>query len=339
MEKMLAAVFEGNGKLSLKERDIPEVIKRDDVLIEVEACGICGTDIQILRVPPGHPANEDTILGHEYVGRVIEKGKDVDSLEVGDRVAVDPNIKCGNCRYCRMGMTNMCEKMTTLGIFIDGGFAKYNISPEKALYKIPKSLDTTTAALIEPLSCVVSGFNKLNIQAGSSAVVFGSGPIGLLYTMLLKSAGVGKVIVAELSDFRIKYAKMCGADIVVNPREENLKEIVFAETEIGADFVIDAVGSLMDSAVDIVRAGGTVELFGMNKNATCGMAQYWITRKEIKVIGTYIANFNFLQTIDILRERIIDAKRIVTHEMKLEDIHKGFEVLERGKAIKVIIKP
>ncbi len=122
-EKMKAAVFEGGGKLSIKEVPVPKVEKADDVLLQVEAASICGTDVQILKTPPGHPATPGAVLGHEYIGKVLEAGPAVTHVKAGDRVAVDPNLTCGLCAYCRIGLPNMCSNMTTLGIFIDGGFA------------------------------------------------------------------------------------------------------------------------------------------------------------------------------------------------------------------------
>ena len=149
---MLAAVFEGKGKLSLKEVPVPEIKELDEVLLQVERASICGTDMRILEIPPGHPATEGVILSHEYTGKVLAAGGAVTQFKKGDRVVVNPNITCGNCSYCKMGIPNMCENMTTLGIFVNGGFARYNVAPVKALHKISPDLLPELAVFTEPLS-------------------------------------------------------------------------------------------------------------------------------------------------------------------------------------------
>ncbi len=337
---MLAAVFEGEGKLVLKDVPEPKITKPDEVLIEVEMAGICGTDVHILSVPPGHPATPGVILGHEYVGTVIEKGSEVTNVEVGDRVVIDPNLTCGVCRYCRRGMPNMCENFTTLGIFLNGGFAKYNVAPARAVYKISKDVPLKRAALAEPLSCVVNGISKLDWLVGRNVVILGAGPIGLLFLMMFRAQGAGKTIILELAEYRINKAKELGADIVVNPKEEDAKRIVLQETGgLGADIVVDAVGSLLPNALELVRHGGTVLLFGMNQNARPQVQQFAITRYEVKVLGTYISLFSFPSTVAVLESGKVELERMVTHVLELKDIREGIELMRRGEAIKILVKP
>lgn len=338
-KKMKAAVFEGEGKLAIKEVPVPSIREAEDVLLEVEAASICGTDCHILSVPPGHPATPGAVLGHEYLGKVLETGGRVKHLKPGDRVAVDPNITCGLCKYCRLGMPNMCENMTTLGIFIDGGFAKYNVAPAKALHPISQDLPADAAIFCEPMSCVVNGANKLALRAGECVVILGAGPIGLLYTALMKLNGAGKVIVAEVSGFRAKMAREMGADLVVNPKETNLTDVVMAETKIGADAVIDAVGSLLNDAVAVVRRGGRIVLFGMNSTARCDFKQYDITRHEVSIIGTFIANHTFPATIRLLESGRLPLEKLITHRMGLDGIPEGIKVMRGGEAIEIVVTP
>lgn len=338
MEKMMkAAVFEGDGRLDIKEVPVPEIKLFEDVLLKVEAASICGTDCHILSVPPGHPATAGSILGHEYLGEVLEVGKWVSHLKPGDRVAVDPNVTCGLCKYCRIGLPNMCENMTTLGIFRDGGFASYNVAPAKALHPISKELPADVAIFAEPLSCVLNGSNKLALRPGENVVILGAGPIGLLYTALLKLNGAGKIIIAEVSKFRSEMALKVGADLVVNPREENFKEVVLRETGVGADAVIDAVGSLVNDAISVCRRGGRVVLFGMNSTASCEFKQYDVTRNEITVIGTFIANHTFPATIQILESGRLPLDKLITHRLKLGQISEGVDIMRRGEAIEIIV--
>jgi threonine dehydrogenase-like Zn-dependent dehydrogenase len=338
-KKMLAAVFEGKGKLNLKEVSVPEIKELDEVLLQVEAASICGTDMRILEVPPGHPATEGVILSHEYTGKVLEVGEAVTQFKKGERVVVDPNITCGNCSYCKMGIPNMCENMTTLGIFIDGGFTRYNVAPAKALHKISSDLLPELAVFTEPLSCVVSATQKLKIHPGEVVVVLGAGPIGLLFIQMFKASGAGKIIVSEISEYRVKFAYESGASRVVNPLEDNLEKIVKEETLIGADAVVDAVGTLFRSAMAIVRRGGLILLFGQNYQARTQVAQNDITKNELTVMGSFIARFTFPFAIKIIESKVLNLEKLISHRLPLEDIHKGIEAMRKGEAIKVIIRP
>lgn len=336
---MLAAVFEGGGRLVVKEAPVPAIRNEDEVLLEVEAASICGTDVHILEVPPGHPATSGTILGHEYVGTVLRTGGAVNGLQQGDRVVVDPNLTCGGCTYCRMGMPNMCENMTTLGIFLDGGFARYNVAPSRALHKISRVVPPETAVFAEPLSCVVNGTQKVRLHPGESAAVLGAGPMGLLFTQVFRAAGAGRIIVSEPTPARAEAARRSGADIVVDPRGGDLKPRVLAETGIGADVVVDAVGSLLPTALELVRRGGKVLVVGMNQATAPQVPQYWITRHEVAVLGTYIAKHTFPPAIRVLESGALDTGAMITHRVTVSTIHEGLDAMRSGQAVKVIVSP
>lgn len=336
---MKAVIFEGEGKYSIKDVPEPKIEKPTDALLEVLAASICGTDLHILEVPPGHPATPGVILGHEYVGRVIEVGSEVQNLRPGDHVVVDPNITCGFCDYCRLGLPNMCENMTTLGIFINGGFAKYNVAPAKQLYKISKDLPIEEAIFAEPLSCVLNATRKIALHPGESAVVLGAGPIGLYFTMLLKSAGGYPVIVSEPHPFRRSKALEVGADIVVNPKEEDLREKVFKATKLGADVVVDAVGVLLEDALKVVRRGGRVLLFGQNAQYVNKIRQNDITRNEITVMGSYIANRTFPMVVKVLEAGLLPLTKLITDRIKISEFEKGLAKMREGNAIEVMVYP
>ncbi|MGE5571588.1 MAG: alcohol dehydrogenase catalytic domain-containing protein [Bacteroidota bacterium] len=336
---MLAAVFEGNGRLAVKEVPVPAIRKDDEVLLKVEAASICGTDVHILEVPPGHPATPGRILGHEYVGTVLKTGPGVEGLQEGDRVVIDPNLTCGRCRYCRMGMPNMCENMTTLGIFLDGGFAKYNVAPARALHKISNTVPPDTAVFAEPLSCVVNGTEKVRLHPGESVAVLGAGPIGLLFIQVFRASGAGRIIVSEMAEVRAEAASRSGADLVIDPRGIDIKAKVMAETGIGADVVVDAVGTLLPVALGLVRRGGKVLLFGMNQSVAPPVAQYYITRHEVAVLGTYIAKYTFPPAIKVLESGAVKTDALITHRVSVANIHEGFEAMRSGKAVKVVVTP
>ena len=196
---MRAAVFKGAGVVALEDVPDPGVDADDDVIIDVEACGICGTDVQILNVPPGHPADAGVVMGHEFIGRVQAVGAGA-GLAVGQRVTVDPDPKCGVCRPCRAGRPASCENVRALGIFRDGALACAVKVPAGAVFPLSDGPSARIAALIEPLACVVNGVNKANPRPGESAIIFGSGAIGCLFLAMFKAAGAAPVVVVEPQD-------------------------------------------------------------------------------------------------------------------------------------------
>ena len=336
---MLAAVFKGNGILQLCERPVPAVTRDDDVLLKIDIASVCGTDVQILAIPPGHPANENAILGHEYVGTIIDAGNDVADLQKGDRVVVNPNLVCGDCAYCRRSMPNMCENMTTLGIFINGGFAGYNVAPADALFKISHTVPLEEAIFAEPLACIMNGIRRLNPLSGESALVLGAGPIGLYFVSILGMKGCSEIIVSEPNPERARMAEQCGATEVIDPGVSNVEEIVKTITGIGADLSIDTVGALLSPAMASVRRGGRVLLFGMNSKASAEIYQNTITRNEIVILGSFIANNTFPETVSLLESGSLNFSRLVTHRFELEEISEAVDVMRSGEAIKVLVNP
>lgn len=336
---MKAAVFEKEGVLTLKDVKKPEITRPDQVLIEVEACSICGTDVHITSVPAGYIATENTILGHEFCGHIVELGSDVHHLKLGDRVVVNPNNYCGVCTYCRKNLPNQCEHIEALGIDYDGAFAKYCCVSGKVAYRISEELPAELAACVEPLACAVNGLHKVRLNPGTSAVIVGSGPIGLMITMLLKAAGVSQIFLLETAPWRIEFAKNLDIAQIIDPIHQDAAKIILDATKIGADYVFDVTGSQMVSSINYVRKGGQVVLFGVNKKARTQVAQCEITTKEITVFGTWLANATFPEAIRILEEQIIDLNPLVTDVIPLSQIHEGLEKLRRGQAVKVIVKP
>jgi (R,R)-butanediol dehydrogenase/meso-butanediol dehydrogenase/diacetyl reductase len=339
-ETMKAAVFLGEGRLELQDRLIPSISRRDDVLLRVEAASVCGSDIHILNVPQDHPANVNVVLGHEYVGEVLEIGKDVHHLQIGDRVIVSPDLRCGHCYYCQIGLSPMCENRTTLGIFIDGGFAKYGVAPAQALFKIDKKVLPEIAAIGEPLACALSGIIKVNIQPGDTVVVLGAGPIGTLFALLAKMCGAGQVIISELAKGRRDHMAKFDAALVVDPQEQNLKDIVMDLTPRGADIVIDAVGSLFNQALELPRRGGKILLFGVNTLSQMNLNQYMITINQFNVMGSFIfANELFPTMIKVMESGALPIDELITHRLPLDQIHQGIGLLRSGEAVKVIVRP
>jgi threonine dehydrogenase-like Zn-dependent dehydrogenase len=310
---MRAAVFAGVGRLAIEERPDPVVAGDDDLLLEVEACGICGTDLKILADPPGHPATPGVILGHEFAGRVVSG-----SL-AGERVVVAPNISCGRCGWCRRGQRNQCERFSTLGVYEDGGLAPLVRVPASGCHPIAADVPAAIAALAEPLSTVVHGVKQLRPFAGETALVIGAGPIGLMFVALLRHAGC-RVGVVEPSVQRAELARRLGAE------------------EIGsADMVVDAVGSQLAVALDRAARGGRILLFGVDARARVEVAQERITRDELTIIGSFVGQDVFPAAVALL-EGGLDLAPLVTHRIALEDLPAAVEELRAGRAVKVEVE-
>lgn len=346
---MRAAVFEGNGRLVLSDRPKPGITKASDVLLRVQGVGICGTDLHILQVPPAHPARLGIIQGHEFTGEVVEVGAEGSEFSPGDQVLVDPHPGCGQCAPCRRGTPDQCSTLiaasgepghpATIGIFSDGGFAEYAVVPFYGLYKLRTRVPPHLAALAEPLACVLHSAGRLGVRPGDGVVVLGAGPIGCLFTAVLKAAGASRLIVSEPSAFRRERAARCGATRVVDPTKEDLAKIVRDETEDGADFVIEAVGPLLGTAMQLARFGGTVLQFGHDELAEPKIPLKEIVKKELTIRGGFIGRYSFSRVARILESGLLPLEIIVTHRMALADVHQGIDLLRRQLALKVVIAP
>ena len=265
---------------------MPTLQEPTDVLIKVAACGICGSDIKILEGK--HAYKENTVLGHEFCGKVAEIGAAVHSLKVGDRIAIDNNPRCGVCDYCRMGFSSQCEwiKERTIGIFKNGGYAEYAVAPESVCYKLPDSMDDITATQVETLGTVMNGMNTVQMQPWDSVLVLGCGPIGYLFTSLAKNIAA-EVMVTEIDPFRLNIAKQLNVP-ALNPNETDLaKEIKERTNGKGVDVVIDAVGTQLGEALKYVTAGGKILAFGMDDSAQITVTPYQITAVRSRFWAPY----------------------------------------------------
>ena len=349
MEKMLAGVFHenksGGGEVKLEEVNIPIIKKNDQILIEVKACGICGTDLKIIE--GGHPVNDNTIIGHEFVGVIKEKGKDVKDLEIGDNVVIDPNEKCGYCINCRRGFSNLCDYMalgTTFGIFQNGGFAKYCVIPRSAAFKLPDNIDMNAAALIEPLSCAVHCHNIAEVRESDNVVIIGSGPMGLIIESVIRKHPIKNLICIELNDWRREKAMDLGADFVINPHSQNVQnEIMRITDENGADVIIDAVGfsETFEMGLSMWAPGARLVCFGQDYRAEAKIKPNDIVRYQRKILGSYIGNAeDFLDAIELINNKVIEIEKLITKTIPLEQlITSGFHLMKERKCVKIIVNP
>jgi threonine dehydrogenase-like Zn-dependent dehydrogenase len=335
---MAAPVFKGEGLLAYEHRPIPQLEQPDEVLVRIEACGICGTDLNILATPPAHKATPNIIIGHEGVGRVEQVGSGVNGLEPGDRVVIAPRLTCGQCRYCRRGLANQCTDYRTIGTTIDGAFAPFLRAPQRALFKLRPEVPRDDAVFFEPLSCVVGSVTRAPFQAGDNVVIIGAGPMGLLFAQMYRTLGAGKIIVADIAPYRLDFAHELGVDAALNPADVDLPQAVRDLTELGADIVVDAVGNQMAMAVKLARRGGQVILFGLRPHDHPAVNQYTITRYDLTIHGTFVGLNPFEQTVQLLESRRIQPSVLITHRLPLTELAQGVELMHSGQAMKVIVE-
>lgn len=339
-KEMRAVVFEKIGQHKLVTMPVPQIREPDELLVKIEASSICGSDLHILSDPPGCIAVPGTVIGHEMVGEVLETGSAVTGFRPGDRLVCDPNISCGHCEACRTGHANMCENLHIHGVDRHGFFAQYACVPERSAIKISPALSTEQAIFSEPLTCVMSAVNKVRLLPGETVVVIGAGPIGLYFLSLFKANGAGKVISVELSEYRIEYAKKMGADVVLNPKDQDVAEEIHALTAgRGADVVVDAVGMCIADALRYVCRGGRVLLFGQNGAAKETICQNDITRNEITLFGSYIGPYTMNATVKLLESGLIDFSKMITHRLPLSEFDVGLVAMRSGMALEVILDP
>jgi threonine dehydrogenase-like Zn-dependent dehydrogenase len=339
MTTMTVPVFQGEGLLEYQERPIPQLEHPKDVLVKIAACGICGTDLNILATPPAHQAPPGIILGHEAVGVVEKVSTEVIDLEPGHRVVIAPRITCGECRYCRRGLDNQCTNYRTIGTKIDGAFAPYLRAPQRALYRISSDVAIDDAVFFEPLSCVMGAAKRAPIQAGDNVVVIGAGPMGLLFAMMYRALGAGRVIAADVAPNRLDFARKTGVDETLNPNEVDLANAVMDLTGLGADLVVDAVGNQIAAAAQLARRGGQVVLFGLRPHDNPQVNQYTITRNDLTLHGVFAGLNPFDQTVQLLESGRMHPSQLITHHLPLAELEGGIRLMRSGEAIKVIVEP
>ena len=338
MNTMHAPIFTGNGRLEYVDRPIPLPQQPDDVLVKIDACGICGTDLNILATPPAHKATPGIVIGHEGIGTVAEIGAAVTSVQPGDRVVIAPRLTCGQCAYCRRGLDNQCTNYQTIGTTIDGAFAPYVRVPARGLFKIGDHVLRDDAAFFEPLSCVVGAAKRAPIQAGDTVLIIGGGPMGLLFALLYRTLGAGKIIVADVAQYRLEFALEIGVDAIIDPSKQDLATTIREFNSLGADLVIDAVGNQMDKAIKAARRGGQVVLFGLRPQDNPPVNQYTITRYDLTIHGAFVGLLPFVQTIQLLESRRIQPSVLITHRLPLTELAHGVELMRTQQAMKVMIE-
>ncbi|TCW38030.1 L-iditol 2-dehydrogenase [Thermohydrogenium kirishiense] len=345
---MKALVFEGPNIINVKDVNLPK-LQDGELLLKVKASLICGTDIRIYRGRKTKGVRIPSILGHEFSGEIVEVGGKVDGFKVGDVVSVAPVIPCLTCNNCKHGYENLCINRTAFGYEYDGAFAEYVRIPKAAIeagnvYHVFGEVPFEYIALAEPIACCINGQRNSPIKLGNVVVIIGAGPIGLIHMLLAKVSGARTVIVSEPNEIRRNLARELGADIVVDPRVEELNKVVIDHTKgIGADVVIMAIGipSLVNQAIDLVRKRGTINLFaGFSVGDMPPVDVNKIHYNEIKIVGTSASTRKDHElALSLIQNKRIDVSKLISNRYSLDNSIEAFSKAESGECMKVAIIP
>jgi L-iditol 2-dehydrogenase len=318
-----------------------------ELLISIAACGICGSDVHGYdgssgrRIPP-------LVMGHEAAGTVAEVGDGVRQFSIGDRVTFDSTVYCGDCEYCRAGDVNLCDNRQVVGVSCGdyrrhGAFAEYVVVPERIVYRLPDELSYTESAMLEAVSVALHAVRVADLGGGETALVIGSGMIGLLTLQAARAGGCSRVFVADIDPSRLNLAHEMGADEVIHGSgAEVITEVHHLTAGRGVDVVFEAVGrdETIASSIDSVRKGGTVVLIG-NITPEVKLPLQKVVSRQIRLQGTAASSGEYPEAIELMRTGAIRVGPLITAVAPLEDGPQWFERLHRGEPnlMKVVLTP
>jgi len=330
---VIAVVVERPGKVSIQQVDDPTPGPRE-VLVRVDACGICGTDIHLLD-GDSPLARYPLIPGHEFSGEVVAVGAEVEHLRVGDFVAVDPNLYCGECRFCQAGRNNLCENYAAIGVTRAGACSELVAAPAANAFVLPPDLPRAWGTLVEPLSCAVHGFDRLAPKLADHYLIYGAGTMGLLMAQLAQRAGAASVDVVDVKEPRLAVAERLGADRAAASADE-------LDRPRGWEVVIDATGVVraIEDGLRRVARGGTFLMFGVAPaEAAATFSPFRIYNEEITVIGSMAVLHSFGRARDLLVGGTIDAAAMITRRVALEDYEDAIAAFRSGAGLKTQVVP
>lgn len=330
---MRAAIIDRPGEVRVGTAPDP-VPRTGEIVVRVGACGICGTD-QHIAAGEFPPTPYPIVPGHEFSGEVVALGEGVTTgIQVGTRVAVDPSLFCGHCRFCRAGQGNLCENWNATGDTVNGAFAEYVAVPARNAYVLPDHLSWQEGALVEPLSCAVHGLRRLGSVVGCSVLVVGAGPMGLLLQQLILRAGAGRVVVVDRNVARLGVAERLGAHATASDVGELDGERFSAALDVtgAAPAIEDAFGAL--------DRGGRLLIFGVaSDDALVNLSPFRIYNDEITVIGTMAVLNTFGTALDLLATGAVETEPLLTHALPLEEFPRALELMRAGEGVKIQVLP
>ncbi len=343
---MKAALFEKPGEMSIVDMPL-HPCGMEDVIVKVHACGICGGDIRNFSTGLRHGIKSQ-VMGHEFTGTLVEIGQHVKGFRLGDKVALAPDVSCGECWYCRHGLINLCDNHRMIGTHWPGGFAQFVHIPKTILehgfiHKLPEGVSLTEGCLSEPASSVIAAQERVEIGKNSTVLILGDGPIGCLHIEIARANGASMIILAGRS--RLSAAKQFGPDLTLDyTRDDVALQVRSVTNGLGVDFAICANASTESQQVALssVRKRGRVILFGgVSKDAPMTtLNSNTIHYNEIEVIGTFsYQKRHHLAALDAIRMKKIHPDLYFTKTVTLENIMEGFESAKRREALKVLVIP
>lgn len=344
-KKMKVAVMNGVGKMGFVEREIPQPAD-NEVLVKLEYVGICGSDMHYYETGRigDYVVEPPFVLGHEPGGVVVEVGKNVTHLKVGDRIALEPGKTCGHCEYCREGKYNLCPDVVFFATPpVDGVFQEY-VAHEAALcFKLPENVDTLEGALIEPLAVGFHAANQGGAHAGQTAVVFGAGCIGLVSMMALKAEGVSRVYVVDIMQKRLDKAMELGATGVINSMNTDVQEEIGRLTEgKGVDLVIETAGMEVTTrqAIHITKKGATIVLVGYSKTGEMTLPLSLALDKELTFKTVFRYRHIYPMAIEAVASGKVNLKGIVSNIFNFDDIQAAMDksVSDKANIVKSVVK-
>ena len=340
---MRAVVIDAPGRIRVD--NVPDPTPRpNEVLVRVGACGICGTDLHIID-GDSPLARYPVIPGHEFAGEVVAVGYDIaesngngeTNITVGSRVAVDPNLYCGHCDFCRTGHENLCLNYAALGVTMNGAIAQCVAVPMSSAYLLPDTMSLREGALIEPVSCAVHGMHSLNPRSGDTFLIVGAGTMGLLLLQLALRGGASRVAMVDVNMQRLASAEELGATRTYKDIERAL-----ADESLGFNCVIDATGvpAVIENAFMAVKRGGKFMVFGVASNeARISLSPFRIYNDEITIVGSMAILFSFQAALDLISSGVINTQAMLTEALPLQDFSRALEMVRKGQGVKTQILP
>ncbi|MBC8234734.1 zinc-binding alcohol dehydrogenase family protein [bacterium] len=304
-------------------------VRKNEAIVKIKIAGICGSDLgsylgtfSLVTYP--------RVPGHELAGEIVEISKNDRGLAVGDRVTIEPLVRCGHCYPCRIGRYNCCENLTVMGVHIDGGMQEYFRAPVHLVHKLPDDMHFDKAALIEPLTIGIHSVNRSKLSKGETALILGAGPIGLVILVVAKSRGA-KVISVDLLESRLEQAREFGADYTINPSAENVKSAVEQITKGEmANVVFEAIGAreTIENTIYLVSYAGRIVMTGYAHEPALFREPQLITKKELDVLGSRNSQNDFPNAIRFIQSSKFHLTRLITHLFPYTEVRRAFSILE-----------
>jgi len=340
---MKAMVMVERGRLQIQEIPTPQP-GDEQVLVKTLGCGVCGTDVHIYHGQVTEGVSMPVVLGHEICGVVEVTGKRVKNVKEGQHVVINPLIGCGQCRHCAQGQPHLCPSPDLVGYKHNGGYAGYVLAPADNVHRIDAAVGVAGGILAETLACVVHGYDRLEFRAGSSAMILGAGTVGLLWNCLLRNSLCRYLVQSEPVAFRRRRAEELGADLLVDPENQDVEQVVRQALPDGVDFIVDASGEpqAVQQALSLLAKNGTFMVFGVCPiGSTVTFDPHELYQKEAKIVASKMPPLTLQRAIDLLEAGKIATDKIVTDVLPLEKLPEAIDGFQsnRGRQIKAVIDP